>query len=121
MKKTSFVSSTAVNDKLSSQQTKPHSSSSSSNGKLAFSLKPKSRSIINPFKLGDDEEEDEENNEEKAEICSERFDTDSHQRGKKTTSGSNYSSAKQKDSSIFPKPLLIIARKLGFSAKCVFF
>lgn len=32
----------------------------SSGGKLAFSLKPKSRSVVNPLKLGEDDDEDEE-------------------------------------------------------------
>ena len=99
VKKTNFVSSSVLHNKSSSQQTKAHSSSS--NGKLAFSLKPKSRSIINPLKLGDDDDEDDENNEEKTENHSERFETDLHSRSKKSTSGSNHYSVKQKDSGIF--------------------
>ena len=51
---TNLISSTAVNDKLPSQQAKLHSSSSSPNGKLACSLNPKSRLIVDPFKIRDD-------------------------------------------------------------------
>ena len=99
VKKTNFVSSSVLHNKSSSQQTKAQSSSS--NGKLAFSLKPKSRSVINPLKLGDDDDEDDENNEEKTENNSERFETDLHSRSKKLTTGSNHYSVKQKDSSMF--------------------